>query len=188
VPRKLTKPAAPRPLAQHQAKTVFVRCPSAMWSAVSTGKVTEFRAATGNAPQLWKCPLPTLAVIYRRRPAIAQWDYRVMLLEAIRREALATISMEGLARAGYQGERPEAFARFRRDWCIHEKKRFEPLRTVIVFTVRLAQEGDRDAVGRALVEHLYGDHAKETLTGPRTIHADRRVPEAAQAAGAGVTR
>lgn len=166
MPRRLNKPG--RPLKQHQASTVFLRVPTATWPLVSTGKVTEFRAATGNAPQLWKVPLPTLAVTYRRQIAVAQYDYRLMLLEAVRQEALGTITDEGLARAGYTGE--QAFAAFRRDWTIHEKKRFEPLRTVFVYTVRGVEPDDLGDVGLALVNHLYGDYTKDGSR-PRTVLA-----------------
>lgn len=161
-----------RPLKQHQVKTAFLRVPSWSWAQVSTGQVSEFRAATGNAPQLWKAPLPTLAVVYRKQLA-DRYDYRLMLLEHIRREALGTITDAGLARAGYEGE--GAFARFRRDWMIGEKKRFEPLRTVFVFTVRPVQTGDLVDVGGALIEHLYGDYlAQEAQTRTRTIQAQQR--------------
>lgn len=168
-----------RPLAQHQASTVYLRVPSQAWPLVSTGRVTEFRAAVGNAPQLWHVPLPTLAVAYRRRLSVAEYDYRLLLLEAVRREALGAITPEGLTAAGYAGD--NAFPRFRRDWMLREKRRFEPLRTVFVYTVRPVHEGDLEAVGRSLVNHLYGDHlAQKAQERPRTIQAKRG---AAQAVG-----
>lgn len=140
---------------------------------MSAGQVSEFRAASGNAPQLWKVPLPTLAVVYRRQLSVTAYDYRLMLLEGVRQEALGTITDEGLARAGFEG--PDAFKRFRRDWTINEKKRFEPLRAVFVYTVRPVQPGDLEAAGLALVEHLYGDYlAQEAQTRPRTVQAQRR--------------
>lgn len=167
----------PRPLKQHRAKTVFLRVPSAVWPLVSTGAITEFRAASGNAPQLWNVPLPTLAVAYRRRLSTTEYDYRLLLLEKVRREALGTITDDGLARAGYTGDR--AFARFRRDWVIGEKKRFEPLRVVFVFTVRPVQDGDLQSVGLAIIDHLYGSYVAEAQERPRTISADRRADKAA---------
>lgn len=175
-------PAVERPLAQHRAKTVFLRVPAAVWPMVSTGRISEFRQAVGNAPQLWTVPLPTLAVAYRRQLSVARYDYRLMLLEAIRREALGTIDQEGLAAAGYTGS--DAKARFRRDWTIHEKKRFEPLRTVFVYTVRTVQPGDSEVVGLALVEHLYGEHiAQDAHHRPRTIQAHPRADQAVAARG-----
>jgi hypothetical protein len=123
------------------------------WNEVSTGQVAEFRASTGNAPQVWRTPLPTLAVIYRRRLSRLEYDYRVMMLQAIRREALGAITDEGLAAAGYTTE--DAFARFRRDWTLHEHRRFSPLQTVTVFTVRPVVAGDRELAGRSLVAALY---------------------------------
>jgi hypothetical protein len=64
--------------------------PTEVWGLVSTGKVSEFRAAVGNASQLWNVPLPTLSVIYRPRRGSGEWDYRIMTLEDVRREALGT--------------------------------------------------------------------------------------------------
>ena len=164
------RPAEPRPLKQRQLKTVMLRVPTPVWPQVSAGRVREFRAATGNVPQLWKVPLPTLAVAYRRRQRTLDYDYRLMVLEAIRREALGAITDAGLAAAGYEGD--GALARFRRDWMIAEHRRFEPLRKVVVFAVRLVGPGDLDVVGRATIDHLYGDYfAQEAHIRPRTIQA-----------------
>lgn len=174
----------PRPLPQHRAKTVFLRVPSHAWPLVSTGRVTEFRAAIGNAPQLWRAPLPTFAVAYRRRLSKLEYDYRLILLEAVRQEALGTITDEGLLRAGYSGD--DAFARFRRDWMIHEKKRFEPLRKVFVYTVRLIQQGDHERVGLALLDHLYGEYAQEAQQRPRSIQAQRGAARSARRNGGAV--
>lgn len=172
--------AADRPLRQHQAKTLFLRVPTPVWPVVSTGKVSEFRAATGNVPQLWRVPLPTLTVAYRKRRA-TDYDYRLMTLLGVRREALGAITEEGLLAAGYVGG--DARARFRRDWMIHEKKRFEPLRTVVVFTVRPVQDGDLEVCGRKLLDHLYGEHlASEADTRTRSIQTNGRATAGAHAA------
>lgn len=168
---------------QHRASTVVLRIPTPAWSAVNAGRVSQFRCATGNAPQLWKVPLPTLAVTYRRRKSADHWDYRLMMLLEIRREALGAITPDGLAAAGYSGD--GAFARFRRDWTIHEKKRFEPLRTVFVYTVRPIQPGDLELAGRAVIEHLYGSY-EEAQERPRTIQAQRRADPHARAIGGAV--
>lgn len=165
-----------RPLRQHQAKTVFLRVPSAVWPLVSAGRVSEFRASVGNAPQLWNVPLPTLALAYRRQRA-KHYEYLLMVLEAVRREALGAITDDGLAAAGYTGD--GAMARFRRDWMIREKRRFEPLRTVFVYTVRTVKPGDLELVGVALVNHLYGDYlAQEAQARPRTVSAERGAAQA----------
>lgn len=154
----------------------MLRVPTPVWPMVSTGRVREFRAATGNVPQLWKVPLPTLAVAYRRRLGVVEYDYRLITLEAIRREALGAITPEGLAAAGYIGD--DARARFRRDWMIAEKKKFEPLRKVVVFTVRLMEPGDAGRAGEAIINHLYGEYfAQEAHTRSRTVSPK---PRAAQ--------
>lgn len=180
---RVSRPLEPRPLKQHQLKTVMLRVPTPVWSKVSTGRVHEFRAATGNAPRLWKFPLPILALAYRRRLGSTDYDYRLMVLEAVRREMLGAITEEGLAAAGYEGD--DALARFRRDWMIAEKKRFEPLRKVVVFTVRPIQDdGDLTSAGLAIIEHLYGDYlAQEAHTRPRTVSANGRATQ-----GVGVSR
>lgn len=158
----------PRPLPQHTLKTVLLRVPSAVWPLVSTGKISEFRAAGGNAPQLWKVPLPTAVVAFRRRLSCTDYDYRLMLLQAVRREALGTISDAGLAAAGYEGD--GAFARFRRDWVIAEKRRFDPLRTVFVYRVRPIESSDYADVGSALIDHLFGDYlAQDAHLRTRTV-------------------
>ena len=91
---------------------------------------------------------------YRTRPE----QQVLMVLEAVREERLIEITDEGLAHAGYSGPRDEAFARFRRDWMIGAKHRFEPNRAVVVFTVRLPREDDVTVVGKNLVHHLYEEH------------------------------
>lgn len=169
----MPRPIEPRPLKQHQLKTVLLRVPTGVWPVVSTGRVREFRAATGNAPQLWKVPTPTLAVCFRRRPTLAEYDYRLMVLEGVRQERLGAVTGEGLAAAGYEGQ--DALARFRRDWMISEKRRFEPLRMVFVYTVRPV-DGASDLLdlGSTLVDHLYGDYLdQDAHLRPKTIRADQ---------------
>lgn len=167
----MPRPVEPRPLKQRRVKTLFIRVPTWAWAMVSTGRVSEFRAAVGNVPQLGSVPLPTLAVAYRPRLKVGEYDYRLMLLEGVRREALGTIGDDGLRRAGYTGE--NAFARFRRDWMINEKKRFEPLRVVFVFRVRPLYDEDLVEVGLALVEHLYGEFS-DARERPKSLYTKRR--------------
>ena len=149
-------PREERPLAQREARTLFLRVPSDVWPQVASGRVREFRAAIGNVPQFtFKVELPTLVVAYRKRKATAHYDHKLMTLEGVRREELRAITEEGLALAGYHGE--NARARFRRDWMLREKRKFEPTRKVVVFTVRPVIDGDLESTGRSLVERLYGE-------------------------------
>lgn len=149
---------------QRRASTIFLRVPSADWQAVSRGRIREFRASPGNVPQLWGVPLPTLVVAYRQRRRVEEFEHRLMLLEDLRTEALGAITEDGLTAAGYTGE--QARARFRREWMIRHKRRFEPLRKVMVFTVRPVQwEQDIEAAATSLVGHLYGDFLKEESNG-----------------------
>jgi hypothetical protein len=170
----------PRPLKQHQLKTVLLRVPTLAWPTISTGRASEFRAATGNVPQLWNVPLPALVVAYRRQLSKVNYDYRLMVMEGVRQEALGTISEEGLRRAGYAGD--DALAHFRRDWMVSEKKRFEPLRKVFVFTVRPFEHGDISRVGESIINHLYGDYlVQEAHKRSRTIQV--RDPAAGSSRG-----
>lgn len=156
--------AVAKRFSQRRASTIFLRVPSADWQAVSRGRIREFRASPGNVPQLWGVPLPTLVVAYRQRRRVEEFDHRLMLLEAVRTEALGAITEEGLAAAGYTGEK--ARPRFRREWMIRHKRRFEPLRRVMVFTVRqIKWEQDIEAASTSLVAHLYGDFLREDANG-----------------------
>ena len=155
-----------RPLVQHRVQTCFIRVPAAAWPAVSSGQISEFRQAAGNAPQLWRMPLPTLVIIYNRRHQ-PTFDYRLVMLEEIRQEMLGSITAEGLERAGYTGE--QAFERYRRDIALSSRQRFSPLTHVFVYRVRPVQDdGDLVAVGATLVNRLYGD-VMDAIDMPRTI-------------------
>lgn len=88
-----------------------------------------------------------------------------MILEATRWEALGAITDEGLIAAGYSGENGRAL--FRREWMIHNKRRFEPLMRVMVFTVRPYAEDLLPRLGEALVQHLYGEFLDEQRTNPQ---------------------
>jgi hypothetical protein len=164
-------PRETRPLKQRQLKTLFLRVPTDSWAAVSQGRISEFRAHTGNTPHMWNLPpLPTLAVIFRKRPPDAR-DYRLVLLTGVRQEALGAITAEGLAAAGYTGEHARTL--FRREWAASEHKRFEPLRRVYVFTVELLRSDEQmmDA-GVALVNHLYGEFLESrSHDNPRSVQA-----------------
>lgn len=138
---------------------MFLRVPARDWARVSTGRQRDFRRPLNNVAVAYtkegvRLPLPCFVVLYRTEPKLDV----LMVLEEVRRERLIEISEEGLARAGYTGPRDEAFARFRQDWMIGERKRFEPNREVVVFTVRPTSEDDVALVGRNLIYHLYGEH------------------------------
>jgi hypothetical protein len=146
-----------KPFEQHRASTVFLRVPTADWPLVITGVRREFRAAQGNVPQLWTVPLPTLCVCYRKRRAAGDYDHRLMVLEDVRQERLCEISEAGLRDAGYDGTREEAYAAFRRDWMIREKRKFAPTRKVMVFRVRKVEKQDVATAAFSLLNFLYGD-------------------------------
>lgn len=140
---------------QYQLRTVFLRVPAGDWQDVSRGRIEEFRAAIGNAPQLWHVPVPTLAVCYRRTRTA--FDFRLMKLLEVRTEMLGAITEEGLARTGYRGK--DAYDRFVRDWTLREKRRFEPQRKVQVFRVTPFEftYDELERLGYVVIDHLYRD-------------------------------
>lgn len=141
-------------LPKRSVTTLSIRVSSGQWQRVVSGAATEFRGAA-NGYTLNSVPLPTPAVIFRRRREGDSDDERLVLLLDKRVEALGAITDEGLVAAGFSGDRDTAFARFRRDWMLQERKRFEPLREVVVYTVAPLEEMHLPEAGLALVRHLY---------------------------------
>ena len=89
-----------------------------------------------------------------------------MVLEAVWREPLGTISEESLANEGYA-----TMAEFRRGWVIRERRRFPLLDTVTVHRVRPWTPDDAAAMGDALLRHhLYGDLLPEGDEEPVAVH------------------
>jgi hypothetical protein len=134
---------------------VTLRVSAGEWPRIVSGAATEFRAAA-TMPARQDQPLPSPAVIYTRRREGSPDEERLVLLTRKRVEALGAITPEGLAAAGFHGERDVAFAQFRRDWILRERKRFDPLREVVVYTVRPFSMDDLPTTGAALIRHLYG--------------------------------
>jgi hypothetical protein len=140
----------PKPWTQHRASTIFLRVPSAEWTAVRHGQKREFRSESGKVSQLWnvECPVPVVAY---RLDSHGRYDSALMVLEAVWREPLGAISPESLEAEGF-----ESFAHFRRAWCIREKRRFRPLHLTTVFRVRPWQPEDERDMADALLGRLYG--------------------------------
>lgn len=139
----------------HTVSTLTLRVPAADWQKVISGAATEFRlGANGMARN--PIPLPCPVVLFRRRRAGGPNEERLMLLTARRIEALGAISDEGLIAAGFTGERDYAYALFRRHWINSERKKFDPLREVTVYTVEPFQGGHVAIAGEVVIQHLYG--------------------------------
>lgn len=132
---------------------------------VTSGKRREFRVTQGNALKLANYSLfPSLCVCYRKRKAAGDYDSKLMVLEGMREERLIEASEESLRLAGYEGaNRDEMFARFRREWMLREKRRFEPARRVMVFTVRPLMEDELPDLAMGLLRHLYGGWLRDDL-------------------------
>lgn len=86
-------------------------------------------------------------------PRIREPESKLMVLERTWREPLGAISSESLEREGF-----ESIAHFRRYWMGRQKQRFRPLLEVQVYRVRPFTETDREALGLALLDKLYGEH------------------------------
>lgn len=140
----------PKPWKQRRASTAFLRVPAADWPAVSRGKKTEFRAASGQVSGLHFVETPTLVVAYRVKRG--EYEGKLMVLEERRSEPLDAIDEEGLRREGFR-----TFAEFRRYWMRRERRRFRPTREVVVFRVRPFTEDDREVFSERILEHLYGE-------------------------------
>jgi hypothetical protein len=140
----------PKPWTQHRASTIFLRVPTADWTAVRHGIKREFRSESGKVSQLWnvECPVPVVAY---RLDSHGRYDSALMVLEVVWREPLGAISPESLEAEGF-----ESFAHFRRAWCIREKRLFRPLHMTTVFRVRPWDAEDNRAMADALLARLYG--------------------------------
>jgi hypothetical protein len=132
---------------------IYIRVPTADWSAVKRGIKTEFRAKGRSAEQLWRVPCPTPAVCWRAGKNTGREDSRLMVLEATWMEALRDISPESLAREGFS-----SFPEFRRYWMIRHKSKFPPLMEVRAYRVRPFTSNDSSMLSRKLLERLYGEH------------------------------
>jgi hypothetical protein len=135
--------------------TLTVRVAHGEWERIISGRATEFRASA-SALAKQTVPLPSPMVIFHRRREGAPNEERLVLLVNKRVELLGAISEEGLVAAGFPGDRDQAFARFRRDWMLRERKRFDPLREVVAYTVEPFIEEYVPLAGEALIRHLYG--------------------------------
>lgn len=102
--------------------------------------------------QLWniKCPTPVVAYKVSR---MGDPESDLMILEATWREPLGAISEESLQREGFP-----SVAHFRRYWMDRQKQRFKPLLEVQVYRVRPFTTADRESMGLALLDKLYGEH------------------------------
>lgn len=165
-----TTARGPKPWSQHRVSTIFLRVPSADWTAVRHGRKREFRAESGKVSQLWnvECPVPVVAY---KVDSGGRYDSVLMVLESVWREPLGAISPESLEAEGF-----ESFAHFRRHWCIRERRRFRPLHMTTVFRLRPWLPDDGPAMADALLRRLYGDFLNadagtKQLTQPASVAA-----------------
>lgn len=143
----------PRPYAQRQASTQFLRVPALDWIAVAHGHKTEFRAAPNQVSQaaVAGLDLPTPVVAYRVG-SDGRHDHRLMVLAESWMEPLGAISDVSLEREGF----PDV-AHFRRYWMGRTRRRFRPLQKVRVFVVRPFEPEDWTTFAETFMERLYGD-------------------------------
>lgn len=144
----------PKPWTQRQARTIFLRVPTADWIDVTRGRKHEFRAGSGACSALWSVEPPTPVVAYRTRRIGGrdEYDSKLMVLERRWQEPLGAISAASLDAEGF-----ETLAEFRRYWMTRERRRFTPTRMVTCYEVRPFVAGEDETLGRMLLKRLYGD-------------------------------
>jgi hypothetical protein len=143
--------SAPKPWRQFEARTTFLRVPSADWPKVKQGVKTEFRATGRAITQLWNVKTPTPVVGYAHYAGT--WDSRLMLLEATWQETLGAISPESLEREDFP-----TLAHFRRYWMERTHRRFPPMAKVHCYRLRPMKDEDMAPAGLAMFRRLYGEH------------------------------
>lgn len=139
----------PRPWAQRELRTYFLRVPESEWLGVKRGRKSEFRR---RVTRVAVPEAPTPVVAYRVTNGVNH-EARLMVLERTWREPLGAISEESLAREGFR-----SLAEFRRHWKIRTKHPFRPLDEVQVYRVRPWEPGDMVTLGTCLIARLYGEH------------------------------
>lgn len=122
--------------------------PRREWAAVKTGHKEEFRVPGRRATTKFPAPCPTPALIY---PDGALEEKVLVVVVHTWAERLGEISPESIEREGATDMRD-----FRRRWCERYDTRFRPLDPVRVYQIRRFEPGDADAMGRVLLERLYG--------------------------------
>lgn len=149
-----TSKHGPRPYAQRQLSTFFLRVPAIDWVPVTKGVKSEFRAAPNQVTQAVlssTIDLPTLVVAYRVG-SDGSHAHRLMVLEETWLEPLGAISEASLESEGF-----ESMDHFRRYWMKRTRRRFRPLQKVRVFHVRLLEPGDWEQFAETFMDLLYGD-------------------------------
>ncbi len=120
------------------------------WAAVKVGSKTEFRVA-GRASLAQNVYCPTPVVAYTVRAGVH--ESKLMVLTAVWREPLGSITQESLAAEGF----PD-FAHFRRYWMQRTHRRFTPLTNVVAYRVRDWVGDDQPVLGSMILSRLYRDH------------------------------
>lgn len=145
---------ASKPFAQAKLSTAFLRVPEGDWAAIVNGHKREFRSSGRVVTQVWRlqCPTPVAAYTVAGPPSHRQHrGPRVLVLEKTWREPVGAISPESLELEGYSDIRF-----FRRYYMERTGRPFRPLAEVQVYRVRPWEPEDREALGVALLERLYG--------------------------------
>lgn len=141
----------PRPFTQRQARTAFLRVPTADWIVVRRGIKREFRASPRAVSKLWSIEPPTPVVAYRYHESHG-YDSKLMVLEDTWIEPLGAISEESLKAEGFAN-----LAEFRRYFMARERTRFKPTRKITVYRVRPWLPADARFFGARLFGRLYGE-------------------------------
>jgi hypothetical protein len=136
--------------------TLFLHVPYGDWLRVKYGEKTEFRALDTRHTMAASAQMPTPVVAYTTwRPyqtAPHQYDGALMVLEEHRVEPLFLVGDEpgALAREGFP-----SYQHFRSYWEARHGV-FRPTEHVHVWRLRCWQDSDEAAMGRLLLDRLYG--------------------------------
>lgn len=145
-----TDSKGPKPWTPRQARTLFIRVPSADWPAVKRG-MHGFVGQIGKQTALFATPTPTPCVAWSLKRG--SYDSRLMILEKVLHEQLGEIDPTTIGH-------PD-MASFRRYWMMRDARKFPPTKKVFVYHMRPFQPGDEDAMGQALLNHIYGEFLDE---------------------------
>lgn len=140
----------PKPFTQRQARTLFIQVPSVDWPAVKRG-LHGFVGQIGKQAPVFSVPTPTPCVAWSL--VRGNYDARLMILQHTTLEQLGAVNP---ADVGH----PD-LASFRRYWMARDRRKFPPTKQVFVYKMRPFREDDRETMGEALLQRLYGEWLDE---------------------------
>lgn len=132
--------------------TTLLRVPQVDWAPIATSTKTELRTAGRYALLSHKVQPPDWPVLGWHRPRFSDRPKTMLLLiDEAWSEPLGAISPQSLAAEGYG-----SITEFRRYWNARHTRGYRADAIVQVVRLRPATPDDYPAIGRRLLERLYG--------------------------------